>query len=349
MTAYVFVFALAAGLAALYVWAFRTLPGERWQFLASTPQVKNGDGWGGVNFTFYGFFSATAYALGVFVFLTLMGSVGVPLAGSVLLAATLLAVCAPASNLLAWAIEGKRYGFTIGGALFVGLFAAPAATIGFNAWLGPKLGYEIPFTPALAALAIVYVLGEGVGRLACISFGCCYGAPVEQTRGWVRAVSERFPFVFTGATKKAAFASQLEGVRLAPVQAMTATLYTVVALVSMALYFEGLYRWVLPLALVTAQVWRTYSETFRADFRGYRKFTAFQVMASIGAVMALAAPWLVPDAGGVTADVKAGLAVVWTPAAVLFLEGLWMAAFFYMGRSMQTGAEVRFHVHADRI
>ena len=349
MAAYLFVFLLAAALAALYAWAFRTLPGERWQFLASTPTLKNGDGWRGANFTFYGVFSATAYALGVFVLLTLLGSVGVPFTGSVLLVAAVLAVCAPASNLLAWAIEGKRYGFTIGGAAFVGMFAAPAALAAFNAWLAPLFGYEIPVTPALAALAIVYALGEGVGRLACISFGCCYGMPVEQARGWVRALSERFSFVFEGKTKKAAFASQLDGVRLVPVQAMTATLYAAVALVSIALFYEGLYRWSIPLSLATAHLWRTYSETFRADFRGFQKITAFQIMATTGGAIALAAPWLVPGAAAATPDVGAGLAVVWTPAALLFLEGLWLAAFFYMGRSMQTGAELRYHVHADRI
>ena len=32
----------------------------------------------------------------------------------------------------------------------------------------------------LAALAIGYILGEGLGRLACLSFGCCYGKPLDQ-------------------------------------------------------------------------------------------------------------------------------------------------------------------------
>lgn len=343
-----FVALLAMGLGGLYWWAFQTLPGEGWQFIGSTPKRRDGESWAGVNFTWYGFFSATAYAVSTTIYVVLMGAVGVPLYASLLATALILAICAPASNLMTRLLEGKRYGFTIGGASFVGLFATPAAIYFLDEVVGPPMGFHIPLTPALAAMVIVYVLGEGLGRLACISFGCCYGKPVEETRGWVRVVSERFPFVFQGKTKKIAFASQLDGVRVVPVQAMTAVLCGAVALLSIWLYLEGAYLAVIPLGLITSQLWRVYSETFRADFRGNNKITAFQWMAFIGAVLAAAAPWIVP-ADSTPASLAHGLAAVWTPQAILFLQLTWVSLFAYMGRSMQTGASLSFHVHADRI
>jgi hypothetical protein len=34
---------------------------------------------------------------------------------------------------------------------------------------------------------------------------------------------------------------------------------------------------------------------------------------------------------------------------ILALQGLWLAIFLYTGRSSVTGAQLTFHVHADRI
>lgn len=348
MTEIVFLSALALALLLLYNWAFRTLPGERWQFLASTPDRRAMAAGAGVNFTFYGFFSATAYAVSTGVFLMLMASVGVPLTASLLAVTMVLMVCTPASQLIAWAVEGKRYGFTIGGASFVGLFAAPATFVLLDRWVGPQLGFSMPLAPALAAMAIAYVLGEGLGRLACISFGCCYGKPVSEARGWLRAFSERFPFVFEGKTKKIAFASRLDGVKVVPVQAMTATLYAITALVSMALFFSGYYHVVIPLALATAQIWRTYSETFRADYRGDSDISIYQWMAAAGTLGVLAAPFVLGHSP-VEANLIAGLRAVWRPEAIVFLQVIWTALFVFMGRSMQTGSLVSYHVHQDRI
>lgn len=83
--------------------------------------------------------------------------------------------------------------------------------------MAPALGFETPFGPGLAALSIAYVLGEGIGRLACISFGCSYGNPVDQIRGWIWRFSLRHHSVFVGQTKEIVFASGLEGEPVAPV------------------------------------------------------------------------------------------------------------------------------------
>ncbi len=348
MTEIVFLGCFAGALALLYSWAFRTLPGERWQFIASTPDRHAVSAGACVNFTYYGFFSATAYAVAASLFLTLMASVGVPLFVSLAAVTLVLLICAPASQLIAWVVEGKRYGFTIGGASFVGLFVAPATFGAMDRFLGPQMGFSLPLAPALAAMAIAYVLGESLGRLACISFGCCYGKPVSAARGWVRVFSERFSFVFEGKTKKIAFASNLDGIPVVPVQAMTAILYGVTALASIALFLTAHFHVVIPLALGTAQIWRAYSETFRADYRGDGDISTYQWMAAGGSIAVLAAPFLLGHSP-IRPDLAAGLAALWKPEALVFVQAVWLVSFLFTGRSMQTAARVSYHVRHDRI
>ena len=340
-----FLIVLGAALAALYSWAFRTLPGERWQFLAAAPAMQRGPGrFAGVNLTYYGFFSASAYTTGAALFLAMMGAVGVDFRASLAVITLVVALCAPASNLLVRIVEKKRYGFTVGGASFVGLFAAPGA-----AWLINRMGMEMPIAPAVGAMATAYVLGEGVGRLACISFGCCYGKPVAETTGWVRRLSERFAFTFEGDTKKIAFAAKMKGAPVVPIQAMTAVVYGLTAVVSIALYLAGWYPLTIALALGVSQVWRAYSETLRADYRGEGGISAYQWMAVFATGVALVVPFFVePSTGGLPRIVD-GLRQLWSAEAILFLQALWAVTFLYMGRSTQTGAEMTFHIHADRI
>jgi hypothetical protein len=49
-----------------------------------------------------------------------------------------------------------------------------------NATQAEAFGGDIPLEPALAAMPVAYAYGEGLGRLACISFGCCYGKSLDQ-------------------------------------------------------------------------------------------------------------------------------------------------------------------------
>lgn len=343
-----FVLGLGMALTVLFVWAFKTLPQEHWQFIGAVPGRKNAleDSFDGVNFTWYGFFSALAYSVGVALYVLLMGSLGVPLIGAVLTAAPVLLICAAAANLLVRLVEGKRYGFTVGGASFVGLFIAPACLLGL-AESAPLLGFAIP--AGLAAMGIAYVLGEGIGRLACISFGCCYGKPVDQTEGWLRRFSERFHFVFAGDTKKISFAAGLQGVQVVPVQAMTASLYALSALAGLALFFEGQYGWAVAVAVGSCQIWRVYSETFRADYRGEMRFTAYQWMAVAGACLTLAAPAALPGGSAAPPDFAAGAETLWSPATLLFIQAVWTAGFLYAGRSTQTKALLQFSVLEDPV
>ena len=223
-----------------------------------------------------------------------MGSVGMPLRGSLMIMTPILAICVPASRLIARWVEGSRFGFTVGGASFAGALATVGVPLAMDV-LAPALGFETPFTACLAALSIAYLLGESVGRLACISFGCCFGKPVAQSTGWARRFSKKLHFVFTGRTKKIAFAAGLDEVPVDPVQAMTASLYGALTLCGLWLFFEGRYGWVIPATITTSRAWRVYSEDFRADYRGPGDFTAYQVMAGITAALSAVAPCLLPD------------------------------------------------------
>lgn len=344
----IFVALLGVALAATFGWAFKALPQAHWQFIGSVPAAADGDGWTAVNLTWYGFWAATAYSLGCALFIVLLASVGVPAGGSLAALTVILLVCVPLSSLIARWVEGTRHGFTVGGASFAGLCLAPAVFASLGA-LSEQVGFETPLPAALGALSIAYVLGEGVGRLACISFGCCYGLPVERCHGWVRAFSRRRHFVFTGSTKKIAFSSGLEGVPVVPVQAMTASLHGCVALASLWLFLEGRPVWALCASLGPSQLWRAYSETFRADYRGDSEITPYQVMAAVSALAGFAAPLLLSDAASPPPALLYGLRELGSPLVTLSLQAIWVALFAFMGRSTQTGAHLRFKVHADRV
>ena len=102
-----FVISLGLALSVLFFWGFRGLPKENWQILACVPMNKNrGDAWRGINYTWYGFFQATGYVLGVALFLVLIGAVAVPSSAALTLIILILAVCAPLSRILAGLVEG---------------------------------------------------------------------------------------------------------------------------------------------------------------------------------------------------------------------------------------------------
>jgi hypothetical protein len=160
--------------------------------------------------------------MGLLFLLTLAASGGVPAAPMLAVLLGLLVLCVPASRLVARVVEKKRHTFTIGGAFFCGLLAALPLILlvsGACARLGrPTLEPWV----LLAALAIGGVLGEGLGRLACISFGCCYGRPLDECGHLTRALLAPIAFVFSASTRKAVYEGGLAGVRLVPVQGLTA-------------------------------------------------------------------------------------------------------------------------------
>jgi len=342
-----FVLLIGVGLSLIIFWACKRLPDERWQFLASVPIIKDSNGrWVGLNFTYYGLLTANALVFGVALLIILMGSLRVPAIVTLSLICAVLIPCLPAARWIARLVEGKQCTFTIAGAFFVGIFIAPVIVALFNSQVA---SLNLPVIPSLAAIMISYAFGEGLGRLACISFGCCYGVTLDQAPPILRRIFDRWHFVFSGQLKKIAYASGLEGKQVLPIQAITALLYSVVGLGATLFFLNGYFAAAFILAMTITQAWRVYSETLRADYRGAGRFSAYQRMGLLAVLFALAMSYVVPTDQNLAVELSAGVETVWQPLVLLSLQTLWVVVFVFFGKSMVTGAEISFHLHHDRI
>lgn len=345
-----FVCGLAVMCALLVIWACKTLPAEDWQILAAVPTAKDTDGrWRGVNLTYYGLLTANAAVAATALLFVLMTAVGIPLIGTLVFVGAELGLCVPAAKLVARMVEKKECTFTVAGAFFVGAVTAPWAVSLVNWGAGARYGFPVPLIPALAASMTVYAFGEGLGRLACISFGCCYGKPVSQLPLPIQHVFARWHFVFAGNMKKIAYASGLEGERVIPVQAITSGLYLATGLVSTLLFLQASYALALAVSLVITQGWRIVSETFRADYRSGGTVSAYQIMGILTIPYTLSVPFFFATLPSREPNVLAGLRSLWDPAVVFFLQGLWVVLFVFFGKSMVTGSAISFHVRHDKI
>lgn len=351
MTIELFIFALALLFAVGFAWAFKQLPQERWQMIAAVPISKRAGGdWHGLNLTFYGFFQATANVFSVVIVFILLGAINVPAHYIFTLIVVLLAICWPAAGLIARMVEKKSYTFTVGGAVFVGTLVLPWLIQLLNATMSEWLGGQLPILPAYAAIAIAYAFGEGIGRLACISFGCCYGKSIEQLSPRLRRILATSSITFEGATRKAIYEGRLEGTRIVPIQAITAIILTSLALMGAYLFLKSYYVTALLFVMTTTQVWRFLSEWFRADVRGgAEKITAYQVMALLLVVYIIGVAMFAPTIAQTPTNIATGLWSLWNPTAMLFCQSLWAAIFLHTGRSKVTGATLSFFVHKDRI
>ncbi len=348
MTEELLVLAVGGVLIAAWSWAVRAFPKERWQIIATVPRRKGEDGsWQGTNLTFYGLLTATSAILALATFLVLAGSIGVGVGQLLVLFALITATCLPAAKLLARLIEGKAHTFSIAGASFVGVLVAPLGMVALNALAEPDR--HVPIVATFAAYSIAYVFGEGLGRLGCISFGCCYGKPLTLLGEHSKRLFDRFHVEFQGSTKKIAYASGMEGVKVVPVQAVTSLLYFGLATVGTLFFLNGAFGVALVATLGLSHLWRAYSETLRADHRGGGRITVYQWMALATAGFAAAAAGLLPSEPQLAASLGRGLHVLWSPAMILLLEASWLAMFLYSGWSMVTGSVLSFHVNRDRI
>jgi len=346
----VFVAAIALGLFVLLSWGVRTLPAERWQMLAAVPVAKAADGsWRGVNLTFYGFFSATGTAFGFTMTLLLLASVGIPVSITVLLAIVLLGVCVPASRLIAGLVEHKRNTFTIAGAAFVAGLIVPWLVLALQPFAAKLVHREIAVLPILAAIAISYALGESIGRLACLSFGCCYGMPLRDAKPALARLFQRYNLVIHGSTKKAAYASDLAGEPLIPVQAITSAVFASSGLAGLALFLSQHFRMAALVPAIASWGWRACSEWLRADYRGGSRISAYQIMAILSVLYLSIFLVLLPSSSVITPDLSSAFAQFFSAAIILPLQVFWVALFLYYGRSRVTGSTLSFHVIAERV
>jgi hypothetical protein len=330
-------------------WGFKTLPGEKWQIMAVVPGKKSIHGeWTGLNLTYYGLLCANAYTFAVLIFFILGGSAGIPVSGLCVMILAVLAVCMPASKLIARVVEKKTGTLTVGGAVFTGTLLAPWVVHLVNLTMGRAQGFHISVVVFMSAVCVSYAYGEGLGRLACISFGCCYGKPLHQCSHRVQKLFSGFNLVFKGKTKKIAYASGLEGEKVIPVQVITAGIYSISALVGTGLFLNGYFEAALLETLVVTQVWRFVSEFFRADFRGNSRITPYQIM-SAGAVLYALGVVVLSVSSDVQPLLRMGLNALWNPWMILLIEFIWLIAFLHTGRSVVTGAKISFHVNENRI
>ncbi|MCG8551940.1 MAG: prolipoprotein diacylglyceryl transferase [Desulfobacterales bacterium] len=349
MAAVFFVVVLGVLIGVVLSWGFKTLPKEKWQMVAAFPLEKMDQGqWRGLNLTWYGLLSANAYTFGVVMVVILAASAGIPLSAMVVLTVLLLAVTIPASKVVARIVEKKKATLTVGGAVFAGVVAAPWIIMLVNATLGPVFRFHVPVVVMMAVLSIGYTFGESLGRLACLSFGCCYGKPLSRCSDRIRNLFGHFHVVFTGETKKAAYASGLAGEALIPIQIITAVIYAVSGLAGTLLFLRGFAGIALVETLVVTQTWRVMSEFFRADFRGERKFSMYQIMALAAIVYTVALLSFFPDPG-VAVSLDKGLKALWHPGMILFFQAVWMVSFLHSGRSTVTASKISFHVVKDNI
>ncbi|HSO20081.1 MAG TPA: prolipoprotein diacylglyceryl transferase family protein, partial [Desulfosarcina sp.] len=269
MADWLFIAALALILTSLFIWSFRALPRERWQIICAVPIRKMADGsWQGLNLTYYGLFNAVSLCAAVALVFVLSGAAGVDFKVFGAITAVLLAFCLPASRLIARWVEKKPNTFSVGAASFLGIVLGPWLVLLMEGAARRLMGLSFDTMAVMSALMVGYALGEGIGRLACISFGCCYGRPIDQLPPLVRRYLSWAAFSFTGCTKKIAYAHHLEGRRIFAIQAVTAVLYSASALLGSLLYLRGRFAWAFFVCLLVTQAWRFLSEFLRSDYRG---------------------------------------------------------------------------------
>ena len=334
--------------AIVYPWAFSKLPAERWQILATIPvQKTSGTDWRGINFTYYGFLSATATAIGFSLFFVLLSSLGHPTFTILLIAVVLVGLASVAAKLIAFIVEKKRNTFTVSGAAFTGFIVMPVLVLGHNTLRPDAQAFNL--IASMAALMISYTASESIGRLACISFGCCYGRPLSDFSPSLQRLFRPLSIRFQGKTKKIAYESGWEDIEVLPIQALTSTLFFLISLTGLYLFLKGFHVAAFVVTTTLSMGWRFGSEWLRADYRGEGRITIYQWLSlvTIGIAVALiivfgSIPAMTPDAGF-------GLQTLWHPMVLLTIQLIWWGTFLYMGRSSVTGAQLSFHVHQEQI
>lgn len=353
----------AVTLMGLYQWLFRILPRERWQFLATIPTSKiSKNDWRGINLTLYGFFTALAGVISCAIFIALTGAVNVATGIALLLILAVLAVCLPAAKLIARFVENNPHGFTVGGASFTGIILAPFLLLAADYISKEIYGLALPTVAILAAISIAYVAGEGIGRLGCLSFGCCYGKPLSLAPRWIQHACAHTPHRYSGKTKKICFAGKMENVDVIPVQSATCVVFTLLALISIGLFFHNHFSEALLLSLIGSQAWRLSSETLRADYRGGnlieniseelkkeiggtngKRISIYQIMTILASIYIVGAlRWLIPPEQNITAIAHQGVSALWQPEVILSLQAIGLIMFLYSGTSTITRARIQF-------
>ena len=327
-------------------WGFKNLPLEKWQILWSVPQKKLDNGsWQGTNFTFYGVFNATGITLATIIMFILMGALKFPVKGVLFIALGIFAVSLPSAKILAYLVEKKHNTFSVGGASFMGIIIAP-----WIAWIAVEwVNITFPIMGILASLSISYAFGEGVGRLACISFGCCYGKSLENSGKWMKRIFQKHHFVFYGNTKKISYAHGLDGHAILPIQAVTSVIFCFSGITGLFLFVNGFFSAAFLEVLTITQIWRFVSEFFRYDYRGKGSISIYQILSITALIYGFMIFFFFPAVEYHTPKLVDGFNMLWDPLLIVFFQLLWVGTFIFLGRSQVTGAILDFQVHQEKI
>ncbi|XPV75874.1 MAG: prolipoprotein diacylglyceryl transferase family protein [Desulfovibrio sp.] len=345
METFIFTLILSLLCGGLVVWGAATLPKEGWQMLGAVPIQKNTDGsWAAMNFTYYGLFNGLSYTLATALATVLISAIHVPVSALLFIVLGVLGICIPASKLIASIVEKKKHTFSVGGASFAGIILTPWIT-----YTASLYWTEIQVLPILAAVSIAYTLGEGTGRLACLSFGCCYGRPIDSLPEDLKPFFAKISLIFQEKTRKISYADGLDGVPVVPVQVITASLYCASAIAGTVFFLTGYYTAAFLETLIVTQLWRFVSEFLRADYRGGGMISAYQLMSFFAVLYASTIPLLLPLFNSVIPNISVGIATLWSPTALLGLQFLFIFTFIYTGKSSVTSATIHFHIRGDRI
>jgi hypothetical protein len=330
-------------------WSFRHLPEERWQFFAVLPVARDGEGWQGVNITYYGVISALAYGVSIALFIFLCGAANQPSLLVMLFVVALLSVAIPASKWIAYWVEGSRATFTVGGALFITAMCAPILFYSVNA-VGGVLGIGGLHAPSVVAAATLsYCLGEAIGRLGCLSFGCCYGKQLNDAGPIERLLYGASATTYRGRLKKISYASNLESIPVIAVQSVASVVLFALFLFGLWLFWLHYFSIALIVTLVGSQLWRLYSETLRADYRGDARFTAYQKMAIVTLLVTLAVSIALSNVASVSLNAQRGFDALLRVEVLLSLQIIFIAIVYFMGRSTVTGAHLQMRLFRDRL
>lgn len=339
--------------AIVFRWGFKNLPRQAWQIAVAVPSRHSDDLQSvlpAVNLTSYGFISAAAYATALAIYIFLIGSARQPLAYGLLFAGLLLLVAVPASKWVARWVEGVP-GHTIGGATFAAMVVAFPSVELVAAVAAHSPNVRLDVTALIAAASIAYAFGEAIGRLACLSFGCCYGRPIDATTPLQRALYSRFTETYRGRFKKISYASGLCDRPVIAVQAISCVVLLALGVIALWCFWHGAAGVAIVVALGGSQLWRAYSEQLRADYRGREGFTVYQGMALLGALAALVFTLAYPVSADYRAQPPSAITGWFALARIevlLAIQLLALGILFYMGKSSITSSRLELILHAPR-
>lgn len=323
----------------------RYLPKERYQFIFTIPYKKLEDGrWMGRNITYYSFFNALGYTAGTVITTVFLLSYGLNFIQIFLMILLVFIICIPSSKLLAYFIEKSPHGFTVGGAVFVGVLVLPVAIYLSLKLTNSSIEFKNILLPVYAVISIGYLVGEGIGRLGCLSFGCCYGKAITEVKSnLLKKVFERFYTVFYGECKKISYASGGCGVKTVPVQPIAILLYITTSFISILMILNGFIVTAILTTTLVSQLYRFYSEFFRSDYRGEGKISSYQKMALLNILIISAYCYIFHDNTN-TFDIQKGLPEFLSLQFFILVGTVFIVTFLYTGLSTATYSVIEFKV-----